>query len=192
MAKLKKNPLARFGAITLIILYLSAIFADFLAPYTPYAVQVDGSLLPPTEIHWRDREGNWTAPFVYPTVQGETDLETGDRELIVNYDRPAPVALFVKGAPYNLFQIQLPLPPNFEQVTIFPGIPLQRHLFGTLGEAKINILGTDQQGRDQFSRLLFGGRVSLFIGLVGIAISFPLGMLVGEFQAISVAGSMQV
>lgn len=177
--KLKKNPLARFGAITLIVLYLSAIFADFLAPYTPYAAQVDGSLLPPTEIHWIDREGNWTTPFVYPTVQGETDLETGDRELIVDYDHPAPVALFVKGAPYNLFQIQLPLPPNFEQVTIFPGISLQRHLFGTLGEAKINILGTDQQGRDQFSRLLFGGRVSLFIGLVGIAISFPLGMLVG-------------
>ena len=177
--KLKKNPLARFGAIMLIFLYLSAIFADFLAPYPPTAAQVDGSLLPPTEIHWRDRDGNLTRPLVYPTIQGDTDLETGDRELIVDYSNPSPVALLVKAAPYNLFQIQLPLPPDFEQVTIFPGILLQRHLFGTLGEAKINILGTDQQGRDQFSRLLFGGRVSLFIGLVGIAISFPLGMLVG-------------
>ncbi|WP_036479766.1 ABC transporter permease [Myxosarcina sp. GI1] len=177
--KLKKNTLARFGAIILIILYLSAIFADFLAPYSPYAAQSDGSLLPPTEIHWRDRNGNWTTPIVYPSIQGETDLDTGDRELIVDYENPAPVALFAKGFSYNLFQIQLPLPPNFEQVTIFPGIPLRRHLFGTLGEARINILGTDQQGRDQFSRLLFGGRVSLFIGLVGIAISFPIGMLVG-------------
>lgn len=194
--KLKKNTLARLGATILIVLYLSAIFADFLAPYFPYAAQADGSLLPPTEIYWHDRNGNWTTPVVYPTIQGETDLETGDRELIVDYDNPAPVALFVRGVPYNLFQIQLPLPPNFEQVTVFPGIPLQRHLFGTLGEAKINILGTDLQGRDQFSRLLFGGRVSLFIGLVGIAISFPLGMLVGGisgyFGGWIDAGSMRI
>ncbi|GAB4542171.1 MAG: ABC transporter permease [Pleurocapsa sp.] len=177
--KLKKNPLARFGAIILIIFYLSAIFADFIAPYSPYDSQTDGSLLPPTEIHWRTPEGKWTRPYVYPTTQGVTDLETGDRELKFDKKSPSPIGLFVKGTPYNLFQIQLPLPPSFKQVTIFPGIPLQRHLFGTIGEGRINLLGTDEQGRDQFSRLLFGGRVSLFIGLVGIAISFPLGMLVG-------------
>ncbi|MEM9544206.1 MAG: ABC transporter permease, partial [Cyanobacteria bacterium P01_E01_bin.42] len=72
-----------------------------------------------------------------------------------------------------------PLPPRFEDTTIFPGIPLNIHLFGAIGPGKINILGTDEKGRDQFSRLLFGGRISLSIGLVGIAISFPLGMLVG-------------
>jgi peptide/nickel transport system permease protein len=64
-------------------------------------------------------------------------------------------------------------------VEIFPGIPGDRHLIGTLGPGKINLLGTDEQGRDQFSRLLFGGRISLFIGLIGITISFPLGMVVG-------------
>ncbi len=177
--KLKRNPLARFGAIILIIFYLSAIFADFIAPYSPYEFQSDGSLLPPTAIHWRTPAAKWIGPHVYPTTQGVTDLETGDRELKIDYQQPTPVGLFVKGTPYNLFQIQLPLPPKFKQVTIFPGIPLKRHLFGTVGEAKINLLGTDEQGRDEFSRLLFGSRVSLFIGLVGIAISFPLGMLVG-------------
>jgi peptide/nickel transport system permease protein len=64
-------------------------------------------------------------------------------------------------------------------VEIFSGIEGDRHLFGTVGPAKINLLGTDEQGRDQFSRLVFGGRISLFIGLVGIIISFPLGMAVG-------------
>jgi peptide/nickel transport system permease protein len=177
--KLKKNPLARFGAIVLIIFYLSAIFADFVAPYPPNDSQSDGSLLPPTAIYWRDSQNKWIGPHVYPTTQGVTDLKTGDRELKVDYTQPSPIRLFVKGEPYHLFKLELPLPPKFEGVTIFPGIPLKRHLFGTLGKGKINLLGTDERGCDEFSRLLFGGRISLFIGLVGIAISFPLGMLIG-------------
>ena len=177
--KLKKNPLARFGAILLIIFYIAVIFADFVAPYDPYSSQTDGSLLPPTQIYWRSPEGKWIGPHVYPTTLGPTDVETGDRELRVDFDKPSPLRLFVKGTPYNLFKITLPLPPRFEEVTIFPGIPIKRHLFGAIGEGKINLLGTDEQGRDEFSRLMFGGRISLFIGLVGITISFPLGMLVG-------------
>ncbi|MBP0016945.1 MAG: ABC transporter permease [Cyanobacteria bacterium SBLK] len=177
--KLRKNPLARAGAIILLIFYLTAIFADFIAPYNPYDFQRDGSLLPPTQIHWQNSEGQFIGPHVYPIAQGPTDIETGDRELFVDRSQPSPVRLFVRGDEYNLFQVKLPLPPRFEDTTIIPGIPLNIHLFGAVGPGKINILGTDEKGRDQFSRLLFGGRISLSIGLVGIAISFPLGMLVG-------------
>ncbi len=177
--KLRKNPLARFGAIILIIFYATVIFADFVAPYSPYASQTDGSLLPPTTIHWGSSEGEWLGAYVYPTTQGATDLETGDRLLLVNTQEPSPIRFLVKGSTYNLFKISLPFPPKFEEVTIFPGIEVDRHLFGTIGPGKINLLGTDEQGRDEFSRLIFGGRISLFIGLVGITISFPLGMLVG-------------
>ena len=161
--KLRKNPLARLGAIILIIFYVTVIFADFVAPYNPYASQTDGSLLPPTTIHWGSSDGEWLGAFVYPTTQGATDLETGDRLLSVNTQEPSPIRFFVKGSTY----------------TIFPSIPVNRHLFGTIGSGTINLLGTDEQGRDEFSRLIFGGRISLFIGLVGISISFPLGMLVG-------------
>lgn len=87
--------------------------------------------------------------------------------------------LFVQGPEYRLLKLSVPLPPKWDEVTIFPGIPLNWHLFGTTDSARINILGTDDQGRDQFSRLLYGGRISLFIGIVGVALTFPLGMIIG-------------
>ncbi len=177
--KLQKNSLARIGALVLLIFYLAVTAADFIAPYNPYNSQPDGSLLPPTKIYLRNQEGKFIGPHVYPTTQGPTSPETGERKLFVDRDKPSPLRLFVKGTPYKLFKISMPLPPDWEEVVIIPGIPLKRHLFGTFGEGKINILGTDEQGRDQLSRLLFGGRISLSIGLVGVAISFPLGMLVG-------------
>ncbi|MGB3401791.1 MAG: ABC transporter permease [Microcoleaceae cyanobacterium] len=161
--RLKKNPLARLGATILIIFYLSVLLADFIAPYSPYESQLDGSLLPPTTIYWRTPEGQFIGPHVYPTTQGPVEIETGERQIIVDFDNPAPLRLFVKGRPYRWLGI----------------IPGNRHLFGAVGEAKINLLGTDEQARDQFSRIVYGGRISLSIGLVGITVSFPLGMLVG-------------
>jgi peptide/nickel transport system permease protein len=177
--KLKKNPLARFGALLLLIFYLAVIAAEFVAPYDPYASQPNGSLLPPTQIYWRNQTGQFIGPHVYVTTQGPTDLKTGDRKLIVDRKTPSAVRLFVKGSPYRLFPIRLPIGPKFEEVEVFGGIPGNLHLFGAVGEGKINIVGTDEQGRDQFSRLVHGGRISLSIGLVGVAISFPLGILIG-------------
>lgn len=177
--RLKKNPLARFGAVLLLVFYIAVIAADFVAPYDPYDSQLNGSLLPPTQIYWRNENRDFVGPHVYPTTQGKTQLETGDRFLIVDRQNPAWLRLFTQGSTYNLFQFSLPLPPKFEEVEIFSGIPLNLHLFGTTGVAKFNLLGTDEQGRDQFSRLVHGGRISLSIGLVGIAITFPLGMIIG-------------
>lgn len=162
--KFISNPLSRIGASILLVFYILAIGAGFFAPYDPISdIQRDGSLLPPTQIYWRNSTGEFMGPHVYPTSQGPTDLETGQRELFVDRNNPSPIRLFVQGSSYRLLGV----------------IPGNIHLFGTVGEGKINLLGTDEQGRDQFSRLLFGGQVSLFIGLVGIALSFPIGMLVG-------------
>lgn len=188
--RLKKNTLARIGAIILLILYILVIGANFFAPYDPYVSQMNGSLLPPTTVYWRlqagSDEGQWIGPHVYPTTQGPVSLETGQREVNVDFEQPSPIRLFVQSDEYRFLQLKLPLPtrfslksPNFEEFVILPGIPGNLHLFGTTGEGRFNILGTDEQARDELSRLIHGGRVSLFIGLIGVAISFPLGMLVG-------------
>ena len=172
--KLKKNPLAKLGAIILICFYSCVILADFIAPYNPYLAQENGSLLPPTTIYWRTLDKTLIGPHVYPTVQGKTDINTGDRLLEADYQKPSLIRFFVKGDSYQFLKIKLPLPPKFEEVEIFSGFKLDRHLFGTVGEGKINLLGTDEQGRDQLSRLLYGGRISLFIGVIGILISFSM------------------
>lgn len=163
--KLKHNPLAQFGALLLLVLYGVAIAADFIAPYDPYDSQLNGSLLPPTAIYWTNQKGSqeWIGPHVYPTTQGPVEVETGDREVLVDLEKPSRFGLFVKGYPYKILGI----------------IPCDRHLFGTTGPGRFNLLGTDEQARDQFSRLVHGSRISLSIGLVGITISFPLGMLIG-------------
>ena len=184
--RLQKNPLAKFGALLLLVFYLSAIAAELVAPYDPYASQTDGALLPPTQVYWSDQNGKFIGPHVYPTTQGAVDVQTGDRELKTDRSKPSPIRFFVQGDNYRFLQIRLPLPtqfsltdPKFEEIELFPGISSNLHLFGAAGDGKFNLLGTDEQARDQFSRLVYGGRVSLRIGLVGIAIAFPLGMLVG-------------
>ena len=184
--RLRKNPLAQFGALLLLMFYLSAIAAELVAPYDPYISQPDGALLPPTQVYWNNQNGKFIGPHVYPTTQGAVDVETGDRELKVDRSKPSPIRLFVQGDDYRFLQIRLPLPtqfsltdPKFEEIELFPGISGNLRLFGTTGDGKFNLLGTDEQARDQFSRLVYGGRISLSIGLVGIVIAFPLGMLVG-------------
>ncbi|WP_310482569.1 ABC transporter permease [Chamaesiphon sp. VAR_48_metabat_403] len=198
--QLKQNGLARAGAIVLILMYLSVIAAEFVAPYNPYGSQDDGSLLPPTAIHWTNPQGSWIGAHVYPTTQGRTDINTGDRLLKIDTTKPSPINLFVRGDKYQLFSLSIPLIPKFDPTTskkskdkapvvktktdaqelkIFEGITCDWHLFGTSGAGKLNLLGTDEQGRDQFSRIVYGGRISLFIGLIGVLISFPIGMILG-------------
>jgi peptide/nickel transport system permease protein len=192
--QLNRNGLARLGAITLVTLYVISIGAEFIAPYDPYESQKDGSLLPPTPIHFTNPQGELIAPVVYPVTQGQTDIETGERALKIDRTKPSPIHFFVTGDSYKLFAIKIPKFPKLggkekkgskvpknetNEVTLFKGFDANLHLFGAIGPGRINILGNDQEGRDQFSRLIYGSRISLFIGLIGILISFPLGMLFG-------------
>jgi peptide/nickel transport system permease protein len=111
-------------------------------------------------MHFIDSSGKFhVRPFVYGKV-------LADRRWTTYRDDPAtmyPVRFFVRGDAYKLFGL----------------IPSKTHLFGAEGEGRVFLMGTDQFGRDVFSRLLYGAQISLSIGLAGILLSFALGMLVG-------------
>ncbi|WP_055077502.1 ABC transporter permease [Pseudanabaena sp. 'Roaring Creek'] len=147
--RLRANPLAWIGIIILTFFYAASLFADFMTPYGVNESVKNGALLPPTQIYWHDRQGQYIGAHVYPTTQGKVDMETGDRALIVDYTQPSQIQLFKAG-----------------------------HLFKT-SNAPLNLLGTDEQGRDQLTRLLHGGRISLLIGFIGTIISYTIGCLVG-------------
>ncbi|NUN64260.1 ABC transporter permease [Pseudanabaena biceps] len=148
--RLRANPLAWVGIVILTIFYASALLADFITPYGVNEPAKNGALLPPTQIYWSDRQGQFIGAHVYPTTQGKVDLDTGDRALIVDYSKPSKIKLLSNGK-----------------------------LFNISGEGRLNLLGTDEQGRDQLTRLLHGGRISLLIGFIGTAISYTIGCIVG-------------
>ena len=148
--RLRANPLAWIGITILIAFYTAAIFADFVTPYGVNESAKNGALLPPTQIHWYDRQGQFIGAHVYPTTQGKVDLETGDRALIIDDTKPSQIQIFHGG-----------------------------HLFRTTSAGQLNLLGTDEQGRDQLTRLLHGGRISLLIGFIGTTISYTIGCIVG-------------
>jgi len=158
-AAFKRNKLAMAALIVLGLLYLSAIFADFLAPYSFKNEDRAHSYAPPTPIHFF-HDGKWQGPFVYGIKI--TFDEFHRRVYQTQKDGIYPVKFFVKGDEYR-----------------FLGIPISRHLFGVEDGGRILLWGADSRGRDLFSRLLHGGRVSLSIGLLGVAISYSIGLLVG-------------
>lgn len=158
--KFVRNRAALVGGIVILLFYLAALFANFLAPYTLTTRFRDRIYMPPQAIHFFDN-GEF-APFVYGVRTG-LDLNTLERIAEVDTSVKYPVGLWVQGEPYKLFGL-------FE---------MDRHLFGTIGEGAVTLLGTDRQGRDMLTRILIGSQVSLTIGLVGVALSLSLGTVLG-------------
>jgi peptide/nickel transport system permease protein len=157
----RKHKLAVAGAVVLGLMYLVAIFAGFCGPYGPWERNTESIFAPPTGIHVF-HDGKLQRPFVYGYTRG-TDPETLARTYEVDTSQRYPVKLFVRGDPYKLAGL----------------IPANVHLFGVEEPGKIFLFGTDALGRDVFSRVLQGARVSLSIGLVGVALSFILGAVLG-------------
>ncbi len=157
---LRKNRTAMAGGVILLTFYFLALFAGF---FSPYGMETQNRTLyyaPPTGIHFIDPAGNFhLRPFVYGKVVADRKWTTYKDDTTRVY----PIRFFVRGDEYNFLGF----------------IPMDVHLFGAEGEGRIFLLGTDQFGRDVFSRLLYGAQISLSIGLVGILLSFTLGMLVG-------------
>ena len=161
--KFRKHRLAIGGSAVLFMFYLVAAFAEFFAVDDPFQ-RNEFVFAPPQRIHFVDAGGAFhLRPFVYGW---EKRIDPDTLALIYTEDqaRRYPLHLFVRGAPYELWGL----------------FPMDLHLIGVRGEgATLFLLGTEKLGRDLFSRLVYGTRISVSIGLVGVALTFVMGSLMG-------------
>lgn len=158
-----RNRLAIGGSIVLILLYFMIIFAEFLAPYDHLAIGEDYVNMAPQLPHFIDQEGQFhLRPFVYGT---DTTLDTENLAWVHIPDPGTtyPIHFFVHGKPYKLLGL----------------IPTDIHLYGVEEPGTFFFFGTDRLGRDVLSRIIFGGRVSLTIGLVGVTLTIIFGASLG-------------
>ena len=161
--RFRKHRLAMGAGIIVIAFYLVVAFADFLAYANPDASQAQRSLIPPQPIYLFDA-GTFRPHIV--AVEGTRDPQTFQRVYTQDLTRKLPITLFAEGYEYRLFGL----------------IPSNRHLLGVEGAAAEDVLfllGTDVQGRDIWSRIMYGTQISLTIGLVSVALSLFLGVLLG-------------
>ncbi len=157
----RKHKLAMFGLGVLALLYVLAIFAGFFAPYDPWQRHASHVTAPPTPVHFF-HEGRPHWPFVYAT-SFELNLNTLAREYTVDRSEPYELRFFVRGQPYKLLGL----------------FPTDVRFVGVEEGGKLFPFGTDSLGRDVYSRVLQGARISLSIGLIGVFISFVLGVTLG-------------
>jgi peptide/nickel transport system permease protein len=162
--RFRKHRLAMASAIVIVGFYLVVLGADFLAYADPNASEAQRSLMPPQPIYFFD---GWRfAPHVY-AVKGRRDPRTFKRVYQADPTQKIPIRFFARGFEYKFLGL----------------IPTDRHLIGVdagMDATKtIFLLGTDVQGRDLWSRLMYGTRISMTIGLVGVTLSLWLGVVLG-------------
>ena len=173
--KLQKHKLAKISLVILAILYLGALFADFFAPYGLEEFSALYKNTAPTKIYWQDEDGHFSRPYVYG-LKKVNDRKTFKVVITEDTSKKYYIDLFTEGVEYKLFGV----------------IPCNTHLYGLVDEegnpardangkalARIHLFGADSTGACIYSRVLFGGRVSLTIPFVSAAISFVLGILLG-------------
>jgi peptide/nickel transport system permease protein len=159
--KFKRHRLAVAGGIVVLMVYLVAAFAEFLAPQLPGAYTARYTYAPPQQLHLWDESGFNLHVTGYKVVINKQSFA---REFAVDPGQKIPVGFFVSGASYHLWGL----------------IPADIHLIGPRDPGQpMYLWGADRLGRDMLSRVIYGTRISMTIGLVGVSLSLFFGILLG-------------
>lgn len=164
--RFRRHRLALVSLAFLIPLYISTLFVEFIAPFPvdkPNSVYV---YAPPQTLNFSatDRAGNFHISLYVNGYHSEVDTKAMRRTFKIDPSQSIPVGFFVRGEPYQLL--------GFIKADI--------HLFGPLDATQpLYLLGADRLGRDVLSRVIYGARISLSIGLVGVGVSLVIGIVLG-------------
>ena len=159
--KFKRHRLGVACGIFLLLMYASILISEFLAPYGLHSRHTDFIYAPPQSVHLF-HEGEFIGPFVYGTNY-HLNMENLRREYSENRSEIYRIGLFCRGDTYSFWGVGRG----------------SLHLACVAEGGSLFLLGTDRLGRDVLSRIIYGARISLTIGLLGITISFVLGIVIG-------------
>ena len=159
--RFKQHKVAVFSAVMIVIFYLVAILADFISVTDINTYNAKFKYVSPTEIHFFDKEGNFQRPFIY-NLDRELNMETLEYEYTQG-DQAYPIKFLHRGYPYKLFGV----------------LETDIHLMGVDDGAALFLMGSDKLGRDIFSKVVHGARISLSIGLIGVFLSLVFGIVLG-------------
>ncbi len=159
--KFRRHKLGLVSGLFLLVSYLMMPFAGFIAPYTPNEIHRDHLYAEPQMVRLFHK-GEFIGPFVYPE-KATADLVNFKWDYITDTENPAKLEFFCSGSKHKFLGL----------------IETDKHLFCAPEGATVFLWGADRLGRDIFSRIFYGGQLSLTVGLIGITVSFILGITIG-------------
>ena len=163
--KFRKHRLAMAGGIVTLIIYIIALFVEFLSPSSPGVIRADYTWAPPQRLHFlrQTDDGMRWDPYVNG-YKVEIDPEALKRTFVIDEEQVVDIGFFVRGEPYKMWGLW----------------ETDLHLVGSTDvEIPVYFLGADRMGRDLLSSMVYGTRISMSIGLLGVFLSFFLGILLG-------------